>query len=68
MEPPAVPPNVVLLWTNLPPSATVAEVLGVLRPAYGSGEDWNAVLIGVAPTLLGLRPAYGSGEDWNSMT
>ena len=36
-----------------------------LRPAYGSGEDWNhAVVVGVV-LLPELRPAYGSGEDWN---
>ncbi len=37
-----------------------------LRPAYGSGEDWNMLPIVVAVAAL-LRPAYGSGEDWNTI-
>jgi hypothetical protein len=39
-----------------------------LRPAYGSGEDWNKTGVGNDFSVIatwGLRPAYGSGEDWN---
>jgi len=41
----------------------------LLRPASGSGEDWN----GEPPelpkdTVKRLRPASGSGEDWNAVT
>ncbi len=36
-----------------------------MRPAFGSGEDWNPckVLAHRWPDVL--RPAFGSGEDWN---
>ncbi len=37
-----------------------------LRPAFGSGEDWNLQEHGFDPvTHRLLRPAFGSGEDWN---
>ena len=38
---------------------------GQLRPAYGSGEDWNFPDPETLPPPPPLRPAYGSGEDWN---
>ena len=38
-----------------------------LRPAYGSGEDWNCFADRPpAGPMSPLRPAYGSGEDWNT--
>ncbi len=39
---------------------------GGLRPAFGSGEDWNIFPLLVGRHYLELRPAFGSGEDWNS--
>ncbi len=37
-----------------------------LRPAFGSGEDWNGEYGVVARSASWvLRPAFGSGEDWN---
>ncbi len=43
----------------------VVVVLIVLRPAFGSGEDWNIFKpLGDSGTAE-LRPAFGSGEDWN---
>ncbi len=36
-----------------------------LRPAFGSGEDWNVVPSPSMTDLSPLRPAFGSGEDWN---
>ena len=36
-----------------------------LRPAFGSGEDWNGGAKHNAPFPSMLRPAFGSGEDWN---
>ncbi len=37
-----------------------------LRPAFGSGEDWNRVEVLCLRRISLLRPAFGSGEDWNS--
>ncbi len=36
-----------------------------LRPAFGSGEDWNLTRMRQREGLALLRPAFGSGEDWN---
>ncbi len=37
-----------------------------LRPAFGSGEDWNGLKVERHPLPgIALRPAFGSGEDWN---
>ncbi len=36
-----------------------------LRPAFGSGEDWNGTLNDERVARDLLRPAFGSGEDWN---
>jgi len=36
-----------------------------LRPAYGSGEDWNYKWNPRGVYIEELRPAYGSSEDWN---
>jgi hypothetical protein len=35
--------------------------LHALRPAYGSGEDWNPFSSNSCMTSDPLRPAYGSG-------
>ncbi len=37
----------------------------MLRPASGSGEDWNMACKGLVYGPQSLRPASGSGEDWN---
>ncbi len=36
-----------------------------LRPAFGSGEDWNNPVTVKEANVYKLRPAFGSGEDWN---
>jgi len=38
-----------------------------LRPASGSGEDWNGDELDITLDTLLLRPASGSGEDWNAL-
>ena len=45
--------------------AEVPDSHVLLRPAYGSGEDWNRGSKEALVPLETLRPAYGSGEDWN---
>ncbi len=38
-----------------------------LRPAFGSGEDWNHYPHEEEEIReTWLRPAFGSGEDWNT--
>jgi hypothetical protein len=41
------------------------STIAPLRPAYGSGEDWNQISSAATWASMLLRPAYGSGEDWN---
>ncbi|HET7480561.1 MAG TPA: hypothetical protein VFJ72_13725 [Rubrobacteraceae bacterium] len=36
-----------------------------MRPAFGSGEDWNFASRPWPCKVSRLRPAFGSGEDWN---
>ena len=48
----------------------VVDIEGVfeeagLRPASGSGEDWNGSGAMIRRVWRWLRPASGSGEDWN---
>ncbi len=39
----------------------------LLRPAFGSGEDWNPNQLTPTVAVPPLRPAFGSGEDWNKV-
>ncbi len=39
-----------------------------MRPAFGSGEDWNRFGTVILANGFSLRPAFGSGEDWNFYT
>ncbi len=46
----------------------VASYQTRLRPAFGSGEDWNSFAPVPSCARSELRPAFGSGEDWNSLS
>ena len=37
-----------------------------MRPAYGSGEDWNPFYGHALKLGHEMRLAYGPGEDWNN--